>query len=147
MTGTHSIRILRFLGALALVGLFSAQAAAATLTLQTRRNTLNNVNDVAGLWQHEGGEILYQGNRIGHYATTRRVTNGGTTQQNTAMLTMTIFLYGSGAPPINLTLQGAHDFTSGRYIGSVSAASSSLTPLNGATFAGNTASDTLVLTY
>lgn len=147
MLGTQITRRLRFLGAVALVAFFSAQATAATLTLETKRNTLDNVPDVAGLWQHEGGEVLFQGTRVGHYATTRRVTNGGTTQQNTAMVTMTIFFYSTGAPPINLTLQGSHDYNSGRYIGSVSAASASLTVLNGATFAGSTATNTLVLTY
>lgn len=147
MLGRYSTRIGSLIAALFFVTMFSAQAKAATITFDTVRNTLTNVDDAAGRFQHEGGEILYRGQRIGHYAVVRRVTYGGTDQQNTAMVTMTLFFYKSGAPPVNLTLQGAHDFNSGKYIGSVSAASSSIAVLIGATFAGDAAANKLVLTY
>lgn len=63
------------------------------------------------------------------------------------MLTMTLFFLGREAPPRNLTLQGAHDFSSGRYIGSVSAASSTLLGLVGVAFSGDTSAGFLTLTY
>jgi hypothetical protein len=99
------------------------------------RHSLNNVDDVAGRWQHEGGEVLEKGKKAGHYASTKRVTWGGTDAQNTAMLTLTIFLSRSrsGAPE-NITLQGSHDFNTGNEIGSVSAASVSRATLRGKSF-------------
>lgn len=134
------------IAALALLTLVSTQASAATIGFQLVRQSLTNVDDDAGRWQHEGGDVMYRNQKIGKYAAHRRVTYGGTDDQNTAMFTMTIFFLG-GAPPRNLTLQGAHDFSSGKYIGSVSAASSTLSVLNGATFNGDAAAGTLVLTY
>jgi len=93
-------------------------------TYQLKRKTLNNVDDVAGRWQHEGGEVLLKGKRVGYYASYKRVTLGGTDAQNTAMVTQTIFLKRSkkGAPE-NITAQSSHDFSSGNQVGSVSAAS------------------------
>src|SRR5213593_1315849 len=84
------------------------------LTYTLVRECLNNVDDVAGRWQIEGGHVL-QGKR-------QRVSCG-TEQQNTAMLWLTLFFL-KGKPPENMTLHGAHDFNSGGEIGSVSAASS-----------------------
>ncbi len=92
---------------------------------ELRRASLNNVSDVAGLWQHEGGTVFEAGKQVGFYASYKRVTNGGTTAENTAMLTLTIFfnkLLGTTAPE-NITLQGSHDFNTGNEVGSVSAAS------------------------
>ncbi len=99
---------------------------------QLKRKTLNNVTDVAGLWQHEAGDVLQNNKPAGQYASYKRVTNGGTDVQNTAMVTLTIFLERSktGAPE-NITFQGAHDFSSGNEIGSVSAASASNAALIG----------------
>ncbi len=94
-------------------------------TYQLKRKSLNNVDDVAGRWQHEGGDVFFKEKPVGHYASYKRVTFGGTDAQNTAMLTLTIFLAASktGAPE-NITAQGSHDFNSGNEVGSVSAASS-----------------------
>jgi hypothetical protein len=102
---------------------------------QLKRASLNNVDDVAGRWQHEGGEVLLKGKSVGYYASYKRVTWGGTDKQNTAMLTLTIFLAKSktGAPE-NITLQGSHDFNTGNEIGSVSAASATNAPLIGKNF-------------
>jgi hypothetical protein len=93
------------------------------LVLMLERKTLNNVNDVAGVWQFEGGEALESDQRVGDYASTKRVIIGGTDAQNTAMLTLEVF-FGPQHPPQNIVLQGSHDFNSGTEIGSVSAASS-----------------------
>ena len=89
---------------------------------QLKRKTLNNVDDVAGRWQHEGGDVFQNQKPVGQYARHRRVTMGGTDTQNTAMLTLTLFLAKSkiGAPE-NITIQGSHDFSSGSEVGSVSA--------------------------
>lgn len=92
------------------------------LTLTLKREALTNVDDAAGTWQFEGGEVFEQERLVAHYASAKRVIFQGTDAQNTAMLTVTIFFLGE-QPPENITLQGDHDFNSGNEIGSVSAAS------------------------
>ena len=93
-----------------------------TVTLKLVRETLTNVDDAAGRWQFEGGKVLKGATHVGHYGITRRVINGGTQAQNTAMVTGTLFFL-KERPPQNITFQGAHNFNNGRAIGSVSAAS------------------------
>lgn len=90
-----------------------------------------------GRWQHEGGRVhcADHGKLIGDYIVYRRVTFSGAEPQNTAMLTMTLFFRGEH-PPQNITLQGSHDFSSGNYIGSVSAASSRFAGVRGQSFSG-----------
>ena len=91
------------------------------LTFTLVRECLNNVNDVAGLWQIEGGKVLEKDQHVANYSSVKRVSCG-THEQNTAMLWVTLFFL-KGKPPENMTLHGAHDFNSGGEIGSVSAAS------------------------
>ncbi len=99
------------------------------------RHALNNVDDVAGRWQHEGGEVYMKDKRVGYYASTKRVTFGATDAQNTAMLTLTIFLdKGKTGVTENITVQGAHDFNTGNETGSVSAASATQSALRDKTF-------------
>jgi len=93
------------------------------LTYTLVRECLNNVEDVAGRWQIEGGKVLQKDKQVANYSSVKRVSCG-TQQQNTAMLWITLFFL-KGNPPENITLHGAHDFNSGGEIGSVSAASSS----------------------
>jgi len=139
---------------LTLFFVFSNQAQAASLALVIKQSSLTNVTDTAGVWQYEGGKVYITTvvdrisaiAYIGDYAITRRTIAGGTDTQNTAMLTMTIFIKGE-RPPQNITLQGSHDFSSGKYIGSVSAGSSNLSSIVGATFFGDTGTDTLTITY
>jgi len=96
---------------------------APSLSLRLERDVLNNVDDTAGVWQYEGGRAFdTSGKRVGEYASTKRIISRATDAQNTAMLTMTIFFVGS-SPPESITVQGSHDFNSGRQKGSVSAAS------------------------
>ncbi|KAH7243956.1 hypothetical protein MRS44_016987 [Fusarium solani] len=97
----------------------------APLNLNFTRKALNNVDDVAGRWQFEGGSVTQNNQHVANYASTKRVTHNGTDQdgQNTASVTTTIFFIGSH-PPENITLEGAHDFSSGDQTGSVSASSS-----------------------
>jgi hypothetical protein len=86
---------------------------------------LTNVNDPAGRWQFEGGQVLQNKEHVANYASIKRVTFKGTDQngQNTASVTTTLFYLGETNPPQNVTLEGAHDFSSGNETGSVSAAS------------------------
>lgn len=107
-------------------------AFAGSVSLSLVRATLNNVDDAAGRWQHEGGTIMKGGIAVGQYSIYRRVTNGGTTAQNTAMETVTLFFSNTGTPPQNVTLQGAHSFSAGRFVGSVSAASNRYAWVKGA---------------
>ena len=104
----------------------------ATLTLQLVRECLNNVDDVAGRWQIEGGKVLQRDRHVANYSSVKRVSCG-TVEQNTAMLWITLFFL-KGKPPENLTLHGAHDFNSGGEIGSVSAASPIFAPHIGKKF-------------
>jgi hypothetical protein len=111
----------------------AAPATAPTLELELARLSLKNVDDDAGRWQFEGGKVLQKGEHVANYASTKRVVNQGTEEQNTAMLTVTIFFLGN-KPPENITLQGAHDFNSGDQTGSVSAASKAYLPYVGKSF-------------
>lgn len=92
------------------------------LNLSLHRDALTNVDDSAGRWQYEGGKVSERNQQVGYYAVTRRVTFHATDAQNTAQVTMTIFFL-PNKPPENITVQGSHDFNSGKEIGSVSAAS------------------------
>jgi hypothetical protein len=103
------------------------------LTLTLKRTVLKNVDDSAGRWQYTGGQVLQNRKPAGDYIGVKRVVFGATSPQNTASLTLTIFFKGQ-KPPQNITLQGSHDFSSGRQAGSVSAASNDYSGLIGAQF-------------
>lgn len=106
------------------------------LTLTLERLSLDNIDDAAGRWQHDGGKVYCpNGTHIANYAAHRRVTFSGTSPQNTAMVTMTLFFLGD-LPPQNITLQGSHDFQSGGFVGSVSAASDAFGRVRDASFIG-----------
>jgi hypothetical protein len=139
--------------ALVVPALWVPVAHAGGVTLQlVRTSALTNVDDAAGRWQHEGGNINKVSGlvttSVGQYAIHRRVTNGGasggTTAQNTAMTTITLFFTNTGLPPQNVTLEGAHHFTNGRFAGSVSAASNRYSWIQGAdaTYAPTTTTGT-----
>ena len=115
---------------------------AVSMSLVLNRNSLTNVDDAAGRWQHEGGTARRGTTDVAHYATVRRVTTGGTDAQNTAMLTTTLFFIGKN-PPENITLHGAHDFNSGNQVGSVSAASAAYSQFRTGTFTYSGATNTL----
>jgi hypothetical protein len=131
-----SIVVLAFL----MIG--SQVAEAGSIVLNLKRTTLKNVDDDAGRWQYSGGDVYKGRTKVGHYAVTRRVIFKATEAQNTAMVTMSIFFLRE-KPPQNITLQGAHDFNSGIYKGSVSAASKKYNWIRDASFTGNTAKKTL----
>ncbi len=126
-TATVALMAAVFVGVMA----WSAPASAGTMSLSLVRASLTNVDDAAGRWQHEGGEIQRSGAIVGRYAIHRRVTYGGTDVQNTAMVTVTLF-FNVGTPAQNITIQGAHSYSTGRFIGGVSAASNRYSWIDGA---------------
>ena len=115
------------------IALFAPLANAGSVALTLTRTSLTNVADAAGLWQHQGGDIMKGAVKVGQYALHRRVTTGGTTAPlNTAMTTLTLFFAAqAGTAPQNVTLEGAHDFSAGNFRGSVSAASNRFTWIQG----------------
>jgi hypothetical protein len=131
-----------------LASLVTSQAFAGSVTLNLNRVSLTNVPDAAGTWQHEGGTISKGATVIGNYAAHRRVTTGGTIAQNTAMETMTLFFtVATAAPaPQNITLEGAHSFNTGGFMGSVSASSDRYAWIRGAS-ATVTAATSLTITW
>ena len=104
----------------------------AALKFELVRECLNNVDDVAGRWQIEGGRVMQRDKHVANYSSVKRVSCG-TREQNTAMLWLTLFFL-KGKPPQNITLHGAHDFNSGGETGSVSAASTPFGPRIGHQF-------------
>jgi hypothetical protein len=112
--------------------MWSSAAFAGGVSLSLVRASLTNVDDAAGRWQHEGGRIMKGAVVVGQYAIHRRVTFGGTDAQNTAMTTVTLFFSNTGTPPQNVTLHGAHAFSTGRFAGSVSASSNRYAWINAA---------------
>lgn len=127
--------------------LCSGVATAGTVSVQLVRSSLKNVDDAAGLWQHEGGDVVKSKDVIGQYLIVRRVTLPATSALNTAATSITLFLGTSASTaPSNITLQGAHNFSSGNFRGSVSGASNRYTFLQGADATySSTASGTLTL--
>ena len=92
------------------------------LELRLDRESLDNVDDAAGRFQHSQGRVFLGRRIIGSYVEVKRVTFGNSFNAGTH--TLTLFFSGSSGAPENITLQGTHDFGSGERIGSVSAASS-----------------------
>jgi hypothetical protein len=114
------------------------------LVLEFKRLALTNVDDAAGRWQFEVGQVYFkEKEHIANYTSVKRVTYKGTDQdgQNTAMVTTTMFFLGATNPPQNITLEGAHDFSSGNETGSVSAASPTHAALIGKQYARNGATN------
>jgi hypothetical protein len=118
------------------------------LTLLLSRKALNNIDDIAGRWQFEGGSATESKKPVANYASFKRVTFQGTDQdgQNTASVTTTLFFIGSH-PPESTTLEGAHDFNSGNETASVSAASSNHASHIGKQYTRNGATNVLHIGY
>jgi hypothetical protein len=121
------IKRFRLLTAVTALGMLCAAAAhAGTETVKLVRSTLQNVPDAAGIYQYEGGTVeSSSGAALGTYLIVRR-TGSSTTAYNTAATTITLLFaptQASGAPG-NVTIEGAWSFTSGAFVGSVSASSS-----------------------
>ncbi|MFP5212945.1 MAG: hypothetical protein ACLGPL_06150 [Acidobacteriota bacterium] len=106
-----------------------------TITFVTTEDTSyrQSVDDAAGYWLYLRGSVSFGGREIGHYLTIMRGFKALDLGLNSATTTTTVY-FGSTAPYQNITLQGTHDFGSGKDIGSVSAASAEYAPLIGANF-------------
>lgn len=106
---------------------WSGDAFAGSVTLVLKRVRLVNVPDGAGLTQHESGTVLKGGVAVGDYFLTRRVETFTGARFNTGATHITLFFApksgGTSNAPENVTLDGAHDFRSGAFKGSVSATS------------------------
>lgn len=113
-----------------------------TLNYKLVRSCLTNVDDKAGIFQIEGGKVMEKDKHVANYTTVRR-TSCGTTEQNTATTSTTLFFLGAN-PPENMTLLGAHNYNSGDEIGSVAAASTAFAAHIGKQFK-LTAATTLVI--
>jgi hypothetical protein len=114
------------------------------LLLEFKRLALTNVDDAAGRWQFEGGQVFFrEKEHVANYASVKRVTFKGTDQngQNTASVSTTLYFLGAHNPPQNVTLEGAHDFSSGNETGSVSAASPTHAALIGKQYTRNGATN------
>jgi hypothetical protein len=130
--------------------LVSSAANAGAVAVQLVRTSLTNVNDAAGRFQHEGGNVVKGQTTIGQYLIIRRVTTPATSAQNVAGTSITLFLgTGSTTAPNNITLQGAHNFTAGNFRGSVSAASNRYNWIQGAdaTYSTSSGTSTLVMSW
>ena len=147
MKKRSSIWIVVISAALLLVVSWTPQAMAGGVQLTLARLSLTNVEDAAGRWQHEGGNIQKGTATVGQYAIHRRITKDGTTVQNTAMETVTLFFSNTGSPPQNVTLQGAHHFSNGNFAGSVSAASNHFSWIIGADAMINAATHMLIIQW
>jgi hypothetical protein len=90
-------------------------------------------NEGVQAWQIEGGKVMKKGKHVGYFSSVKR-GSCGTYPQNVNQIWLTLFFLGE-QPPQNITLHGAHDFsTPGHSIGSVSAASSAFRALIGKQF-------------
>ena len=109
------------------------------LTL-TRTNPLVAVSDTAGSTLYESGTMSLAGEVVGRFIRTIRTVTGATEDQSTGLVTITLIAVGP-APPVNVSLVGSQDFSSGDNIGGISAAS--IAGLAGATWSLKTVSATL----
>ena len=122
--------------------LATTAASAGGFSILLVRSTLSNDADPDsnGLWQYEGGIVQNATGTttIGHYIATRRVTTSGTSSDNTAGETISLFFPNAtaGNVPNSITLQGAYSYSTGQFAGSVSAVSSRYRSLNGYDAAG-----------
>lgn len=117
------------------------------ITFDTNRLNLANVTDAAGQWQHSGGVLSIDGVDIADYAIVKRIQTGARTTQSSSMMTLTILFDDADGVSHNLTLQGTHNFSTGIYSGSISAASIAFSALIGASFSGDSAADTLTIDW
>ncbi len=133
--------------------LWSGAALAGTVTLTlTRVSTLTNVTDTAGTTQHEAGTISKGANVVGEYFIQRRVESLANPAFNTGAEHITLFFpvkQRANLAPENITIDGAHDFSSGAFKGSVSAASGWYSWIQNAdaVYAAGTGIETLTLNW
>lgn len=87
-----------------------------------KKECFDKTEDRGGLWETEGGAVMFNKVKIGRYSSVRR-TSCGTAPLNSAMLWMTLFIQEPKRKTWgNITLHGAHGLKTGGERGSVSAA-------------------------
>jgi len=114
----------------------SKPAEKASLTYKTVLTTMKTINDAAGSWMHQGGRLYKGTTLVGNFVGFLRRTTGGTEEQKVAFAMGTAIFLGT-KPPQNMTIQGVCDLTTGKFIGSVSAASSTYKTWIGAQVQGD----------
>jgi hypothetical protein len=130
--------------ALLLGTLAAAPAYAGSATLDMVGTVaLTNVDDNAGRFQYDGGDLLLNGVDVGHFLLERRVIFNATTTNQSAV-TVTLILDGGDE---TVVLMGTHSFSSGAGKGGVAAASSGFSFLADGTFTYDTVADTLTLNW
>jgi hypothetical protein len=97
------------------------------------RTVLKSVDDEAGYWQYEGGNLIKEGKKVGIFMAVRRGFDPLLDPAFNASTYKLTLLFSGDSPPQNMTLQGAWDFMAGG-CGSVSAISEGLAAANGAWF-------------
>lgn len=118
-----------------------SQAATVTYNL-TRVGNLTNVNDSAGRWQFDGGNVYLGSSHVGYYVRKKRVSFGIPSSVNKAAVETTIiWKWGN----YNFTTQGSHFFGTGLQVGGVSATSAGFTSFQDGTYTGN--SNSITITY
>ncbi len=131
-------------GVLAAAAMFCSipsQAAQTTFNF-VRVGSLTNVDDSAGRWQFDGGNVFRNGAHVGYYIRKKRVSFGVPSSVNKAAVeTTVIWKWGN----YTFTTQGTHYFGTGAQVGGVSAASVGFTGLQDATYSGN--HTTMTITY
>ena len=132
--------------ALGFVLAFSVAANAAPVTFTLARTSVLYNEDPPGAplplgrTQRDAGDVIFNNQKIGEYLWVKDVHDGGL---NTAAVTLTLFFANPGGAPYTITLQGSHDFTSGKGQGSISA--SAFAGLSGFTYSSTPTSVTLNL--
>jgi len=127
--------------AIASLGVISLPTQAATVTYGlVKKSTLTNVNDAEGRWQFDGGDVMLNGSKVGHYVRKKRVSFGVPSSVNRSTMEMTI-IWATG--DYNFTVQGSHYFGTGLQVGGVSATSPGFTAFENAKFSGSSSSITL----
>lgn len=91
------------------------------LELTLTADVVTLVDDAAGRWQHERGQVSNHSTPVGVYASTTHLAVPGTDGSD-AVLTLTVFFFGT-SPPETITMHGPGGTGSDRHTGSVSAAS------------------------
>jgi hypothetical protein len=143
----------KYVPLIAAAAIWSGSAFAGSVVLELHRASLINVADAAGSTQHEAGTILKGSTLVGNYFLSRRTDTLSGALFNTGATHITLFFEpqpdGSSPAPDNVTLDGAHDFSSGGFKGSVSAASHLYSWIKGAdaSYSITSAVDTLTITW
>jgi hypothetical protein len=150
METVMSSSLRNFVPLIAAAALWSGSAFAGSVVLDLHSKSLINVTDAAGLTQPEAGWIGKGATKVGNYFLSRRVDTLTNALFNTGATHITLFFEpqqdGTSPAPDNVTLDGAHDFSSGGFKGSVSAASSPYSWIKGADASYSIASNVDTLT-